>query len=115
MEDIKEKIPIIVIGILAIAILGVAFYLMENYEATYYTKIDNTKIQAISSTDEMKYQYTLDCYDDKGKKKELSFKTSRELKENSYLKLEVRIIGVHRWKEVQEEELPEKVKENYMK
>jgi len=58
----------------------------------------------------MKYEYTLDCYNENGKKKEIKFKTSRELKEDAYLMLEVRTFGVHTWKEVQRNELPEKVK-----
>ena len=58
----------------------------------------------------MKYEYTLDSYNENGKKKEIKFKTSRELKEDAYLMLEVRILGVHSWKEVQVNELPEKVK-----
>ena len=45
------------------------------------------------------------------KKKEIKFKTSRELKEDSYLKLEVMVTrGVKTWEEVQANELPEKVK-----
>ena len=113
MEDIKEKIPMIIAVIVAIVICVGAFYFLESYEKVYYTQIDNTKIQSISATDDMKYEYTIDCYNENGKKKELKFKTSRELKENAYLMLEVRSIGVHTWKEVQYNELPEKVKANY--
>lgn len=110
MEDIKEKIPMIIAVIVAITICVLGFYFLENYEKVYYTQIDNTKIQNISATDDMKYEYTLDSYNENGKKKEIKFKTSRELKEDAYLMLEVRILGVHSWKEVQENELPEKVK-----
>ena len=110
MEDIKEKIPMIIAAIVAIAICVIGFYFLENYEAVYYTQIDNTKIQSISATDDMKYEYTLDSYNENGKKKEIKFKTSRELKEDAYLMLEVRTFGVHTWKEVQTNELPEKVK-----
>ena len=105
MEDIKEKIPMIIAVIVAIVICVGAFYFLESYEKVYYTQIDNTKIQGISATDDMKYEYTIDCYNENGKKK--------ELKENAYLMLEVRSIGVHTWKEVQYNELPEKVKANY--
>lgn len=112
---IKEKIPMIMAIIIAIVILGGALYYLEYYEAVYYTQIDNTKIEGISSSDEMKYQYTLDCYNKKGKKKEINFKTSRELREDSYLLLEVKSTGVHSWKEVQYEELPDEVKANYSK
>ena len=63
----------------------------------------------------MKYEYTLDCYNETGKKRELKFKTSRELKEDAFLKLEVKTFGVHSWEEVQYNELPEKVQANYTK
>ena len=110
MDSIKEKMPIIIAVIVAIAICGIAFYFLENYESVYFTQIDNTKIQSISATDEMKYEYTLDCYNENGNKKEIKFKTSRELREDAYLMLEVRTFGVHSWKEIQANELPEKVK-----
>ena len=89
--------------------------LFENYESAYFTQIDNTKIEKLSSTDDMKYKYTLECYNEKGKKKELKFKTSRELKEDAFLKLEVKTLGVHSWEEVQYDELPKKVQTNYTK
>lgn len=113
MENIKEKIPMIIAVIVAIAICIVGAYFLENHEVIYYTQIDNSKIEKLSTTDDMKYEYTLDCYTENGKKKELKFKTSRELKENAYLMLEVRSFGVHSWKEVQFNELPDKVKTNY--
>ena len=74
MEDIKEKIPMIIAAIVAIAICVIGFYFLENYEAVYYTQIDNTKIQSISATDDMKYEYTLDSYNENGKKKEINLK-----------------------------------------
>ncbi len=114
MESLKEKLPIIIIVIITIAIFGVLVYTLEYGEDVYYTQIDNTKIEKISSDDNMKYKYTLKCYKENGKSKELTFKTSRELKEEAYLKLETRSIGgVHAWEEVQYNELPEKVKANY--
>lgn len=59
----------------------------------------------------MKYQYTLDCYDQNGNKRELNFKTFRELREGAYISLEVRSLGVHKWEEVQYNDLPQKVQE----
>lgn len=116
MESLKEKLPIIIVAIIAIAICGVVLYRIEFGEDVYYTQIDNTKIEKVSSSDNMKYKYTLKCYQENGKEKELTFKTSRELREDAYLKLEVKSIsGVHSWEEVQENELPEKVKANYTK
>ncbi len=116
MENIKEKLPIIIVAIIAIAICGVVLYKIEFDEDVYYTQIDNTKIEKVSSDDDMKYKYTLKCYKENGKEKEIAFKTSRELREDAYLKLEVKpISGVHSWEEVQYNELPEKVKPNYTK
>ena len=115
MESLKEKLPMIIAVVVAIAICVATLYFFENYESVYYTQIDNTKIEKLSSTDDMKYEYTLDCYNENGKKKELKFKTNRELKEDAFLKLEVKTLGVHSWEEVQYDELPEKVQTNYTK
>lgn len=114
MNSLKEKLPIIIVAIIAIAICGVVLYKMEFSKSTYYTQIDNTKIEKLSTSDDMKYQYTLKCYNEKGKEKEIKFKTSRELKEDAYLKLTVKpISGVNSWEEVQHDELPENVIEKY--
>lgn len=115
MENMKEKIPIIIVAVIAIIICGIAIFFLEDYKSIYYTKVDNTKIEKISSSDDMKYEYTLDCYNEKGTKKEVKFKTSRELKEDAYLMLELKTMGVHSWKEVKYNDLPEKVKTNYNK
>ncbi len=113
MDSIKEKIPMITAFVLAIVICGALFFFLENYESVYYTQIDNTKIQSVSTTDNMKYEYTLECYNEKGNKKEVKFKTSRELRQDAYLMLEIRTFGVHSWKEIKYNELPDKVKVNY--
>ena len=114
MESLKEKLPIIIVAIIAIAICGVALYMFEYSEDVYYTQIDNTKIEKVSSDDDMKYKYTLKCYKENGKEKEIAFKTSRELREDAYLKIEyMEISGVHAWEEVGYDDLPEKVQEKY--
>lgn len=115
MEQRKGKISILMVGLFVLLALGVVFYFMENYETVYYTQIDNTKIQNLSALEDMKYEYTLEAYSKSGRKKAIKFKTSRELKEDAYLMLEVRSLGVHSWKEVQYQELPEKVKVHYQK
>ena len=113
MGNAREKMSLVIAVVVAIILCIVGFYFLENYESIYYTRIDNTRVEKISATDDMKYEYTLDCYNEKGKKKEIKFKTSRELRQDAYLMLEIRTIGVHAWKEVQYNELPEKVKTNY--
>ena len=115
MESLKDKLPMTIAVIVAIAICSVAYFFIENYETIYYTQIDNTKIEKINRTDDMKYEYTLKSYNADGKEKEIKFKTSRELREKAYLKLEVRTFGVHSWEEVQEGELPSRVYEKIKK
>lgn len=114
MEEIKEKLPMIMVVILAVLLCFGVLYYLEFQEEVYYTQIDNTKIEQLPTTDSMKFQYTLIAYNEKGRKKEFTFKTSRELRNEAYLKLETNwAVGVRQWEEVQFEELPEKVKVNY--
>lgn len=114
MEDIKEKIPMVIGVIVFIALCAVAYYFLFIKETVYYTQIDNTKIVELNTSDDMKYEYTLDSYRENGKKKTLKFKTSRELREDAYLIIEyMEITGVHTWAEVQYDELPKKVQEKY--
>lgn len=113
MENIKDKIFMIIAIIIVLAVCMLGYYFFECYEAIYYTQIDNSKVTKLDVTDNMKYEYTLNSYNEKGNKKEVKFKTSRELKENAYLKLEIRVLGVHSWEEIQENALPEKVREKY--
>ncbi len=96
------------IGFIICCVIGL--YRLENYNAIYYTKVDNKKVEELSTTDDMKYEYTLPCYSKNGRRKKLKFKTKRELREGAYLSLEVRSLGVYSWKEIQVDELPEKVK-----
>ena len=112
MEEFKEKIPMIIATIIVIALIFGAYYILFVHKDIYYTQIDNTKIEQISSTDDMKYQYTLKAYNKNGKEKEVQFKTTRELKEDAYLELEIMSArGVVNWKEVQVNDLPNNVKE----
>ena len=111
MEDFKEKLPIVIAVIIVIALAVGAYYFLVVHKDQYYTQIDNTKIEEVSGSDDMKYQYTLTAYNKNGKSKEIQFKTSRELREDAYLELDVmQIRGVVDWKEVQQDELPEDVK-----
>ena len=114
MDAIKGKIAVVVGIIVFILFLYGIYYLLFIQSSTYYTKIDNSKMEGISATDSMKYEYTLNAYDEKGKEKEVTFKTSRELREGAYLKLEVMLTrGVLNWEEVQFEEMPKEVQEKY--
>ena len=116
MESIDEKGSIIVGVCIFLLLCCVTYYYLFIGQTVYYTQIDNSKIVELDSSDDMKYQYTLDCYRENGKKKTIKFKTSRELREDAYLIIEyMEVTGVHSWAEVKYEELPEKVKEKYTK
>ena len=111
MESFKEKLPMIIAVIIIILLIASAYYFLVIHKESYYTQIDNTKIEEVSGTDDMKYQYTLTAYNKNGKEKEIQFKTSRELREGAYLELEVmQMRGVVNWREVQEDDLPKDVK-----
>ena len=107
----KSKLFIFAGIMLFIIGCGISLYYAENYEAFYYSKIDNTKVEKLLSSDDMNYEYNLECYSKNGKKKNLKFKTTKILKKDAYILLEVRTFGVHKWQEVQYNELPQKVKE----
>lgn len=62
----------------------------------------------------MDYSYTLRCYDEDGNEKDITFGTSRELKEDAFIRLTVMPIrGVLEWVEVQYDELPTAVQKEY--
>lgn len=100
MDEIKEKTLELFGIIVFIAICLVVIYVLFYQSTDYYVKVDNTKLKALSEED-MKFEYTLDGYNNKGRSKSLTFKTSRKLKEGAYLKLEVMYVrGVINWEEV---------------
>lgn len=60
------------------------------------------------------YAYTLSTYDETGAERELSFETSRILTDDAYLCLKVAPFrGVVTWAEVQFDEMPAAVQEQY--
>lgn len=111
MDNFNEKIPMIIAAVIVIALVAGAYYFLFVHKDLYYIQIDNSKIEQVSTTDDMKYQYTITGYNEAGNEKEIKFKTTRELREDAYLELEVMLTrGVISWKEVQVEELPDNVK-----
>lgn len=85
----------------------------------YYVRIDNSKVKendsrggVVNLKGSMDYIYTLPACSEKGNKKEISFSTSRMLREGAYLRLTVTPLrGVVEWKEVEYEELSTDVRE----
>lgn len=110
----KEKIIVILSSIAFILFLGILVYNLEYKKITYYTQIDNNKIKELTTTDSMKYEYELTAYDEEGKSKKITFKTTRELKDKAYLKIKYMYIsGVNSWEEVNYYNLPNKVQIKY--
>ena len=66
----KNKLFMIITAILILGCcIGICYY-VEDYHKVYYTKIDNTKIKKLSTNDSMKYEYSLESYNEKGRKKD---------------------------------------------
>lgn len=125
MEGMEMKKRILV-GITAVVII-VGFicfcmwFLSEADSTYYYTQIDNSKIKQVHSRGGvidlkggMSYSYTLSAYNENGDEKDITFGTSRELKEGAFIRLTVMPVrGVLGWSEVQYKELPAAVQSNY--
>lgn len=94
----KKKFLVLSLLVVIVAVCSFVF-LNSGNKTAYYTIVNNSEV--VSKGTE-KYEYRLDSYDEQGNKKNLSFETSRLLKENAFLKLEVvPLRGVISWEEVQ--------------
>lgn len=102
----KDKLPVIISFSIFVFLFGLLYYLCVYQSTAYYTRIDNMNVEQLTSSD-MKYEYHLVCYNASGKAKNISFKTSRKLRNGAYLQLEVMMIrGVKEWWEVSFDDLP---------
>ena len=120
----KKQVKI-AIGAAAVLLIGLivfcAWFLSGSGSTEYYAQIDNTKVEqvdtkggVISFKGNLPYSYTLTAYDEKGAEKEITFGTSRELKEGAFICLTVMPVrGVLDWSEVQYDELPPAVQVYY--
>ena len=116
------KIAIGAAAVLLIVLIGFcAWFLSGSGSTEYYAQIDNTKVEqvdtkggVISFKGNLPYSYTLTAYDEKGTEKEITFGTSRELREGAFICLTVMPVrGVLDWSEVQYDELPAAVQNHY--
>ena len=110
------------VGVIVVLAICLCVYLLSGAGSTYYySQIDNSKIEQTESAGgvinfggSMDYSYTLRCYDEDGNEKDITFGTSRELKEDAFIRLTVMPIrGVLEWVEVQYDELPTAVQKEY--
>ena len=118
----KLSIRIAVAVIIVVGFIGFCMWFLSGTGSTYYySQIDTSKIEqtkskggVINFRGSMDYSYTLFSYDENGKGKDITFGTSKELKEGAFIRLTVMPIrGVLEWKEVQYDELPAVVQSNY--
>lgn len=118
----KLSIGIAVVVIIVVGFIGFCMWFLSGTGSTYYySQIDNSKIEqtesksgVINFSGSMDYSYTLFSYNENGKGKDITFGTSRELKDGAFIRLTVMPIrGVLEWKEVQYNELPAAVQSNY--
>lgn len=109
-------------AIVAAGVICFCIWFLSGIGSTYYyAQIDNSKMEqtgskggVISFGGNMDYSYTLFCYNEDGKGKDITFGTSRELKEDAFIRLTVMPVrGVLEWSEVQYEELPAAVQGKY--
>jgi len=118
----KVKITIGVVAVLLIGLTGFcAWFLSGSGSAEYYAQIDNTKVEQVDSNGGvinfkggLPYSYTLLSYDENGSENEITFGTSRKLREGAFIRLTVMPVrGVLDWSEVQYDELPDAVQAHY--
>ncbi len=118
----KKINPWTVFGI-SMLVLGIGlaafslWYLLGDSGTAYYVQVDSAKMEpgsprngVIDFSGGLPYKYTLPAYDGQGREKQLSFGTSKELRDGAYLRLTVKPVrGVIEWCEVQTDELPQAV------
>ena len=87
----------------------------------YYVQVDSSRMElgrsrngVIDFTGGMAYRYTLPACNNQGNRKEISFGTSKELRDGAFLRLTVKPVrGVVRWTEVSYEDLPTAVQKQF--
>lgn len=117
-NGVTRKIGVVIAATFGVFVIATGVF-MNTVGTYYYVRIDNTKIRnndssggVITLQGSMDYLYTLPAYNEKGAEKEITFGTSRKLREGAFLRLTVSPIrGVVEWSEVQYEELSVGVRE----
>ena len=123
-NNMKKKVKITT-GVVAVLLIGLAgfcaWFFSGSGSTEYYAQIDNTRVEQVDSNGgvinfkgSLPYSYTLLSYDENGSEKEITFGTSRELREGAFIRLTVMPVrGVLDWSEVQYDELPVTVQNHY--
>lgn len=96
--------------VLFVAVCAFIYYMAFYDNNDYYAMINNSKYVIKDG----EYKYTLEFYDDNGESRDISFNTTRELKENAYIKVNyMRLRGVTSWEEVKLEDMPVKTRKKF--
>ena len=113
MNKYRKAGIILIVGVLAVLFMTVAFLTTQTNE-DYYAQVDNRWVTEIAPHGLMNYKYSLVAYNSSGEAKDITFETSKILKDQAFINLKVAPIrGVLTWAEINYEELPEKVKDIY--
>ena len=118
----KIRFFTLVAAILALGCAGIWLISSHVCAVDYYTQIDNTKLREVHSRGGvidihggLPYAYTLPAYDENGGEREITFGTSRELRDTAFLCLTVLPLrGVVSWREVTYAELPTAVQQKFL-
>ena len=110
MNKYRKAGIILIVGVLAVLFMTVAFLTTQTNE-DYYAQVDNRWVTEIAPHGLMNYKYSLVAYNSSGEAKDITFETSKILKDQAFINLKVAPIrGVVTWAEINYEELPEKEK-----
>ena len=118
MKTAKHLVVILgaaaLIAVVGIAAVGIIFKSTSENTTSYFSRIDNEQVEAITPHGGMNYRYSLQVYSEDGKPSSLDLDTSRILKDGAFIRIETAPIrGVIRWEELQYGELPSAVQSFY--
>ena len=118
----NKKIIIAAAGLLVLVLAAIGGWTFSGAGNTIcYTQIDNDKIEpggenggVVDFKGNMAYYYTLTAYDASGSPTEITFGTSRELRQSAFLQLTTAPVrGVIKWSEISWQDLPAPVQAHY--
>lgn len=120
MQQKQTKGLLLALGAIVLAILvlflimGTIFQFTTNHTQDYFLQVDNTKVSEITPHGGMSYRYTIQAFRADGSGQQIDFDTSRVLREEAFVRLEVAPVrGIISWSEVDYEELPAAVQGKY--